>query len=374
MATTISTDILAIITLCFTIWMARRNIVISSYKNKLYISAAAVTILILIMEIATILVVLSGNINLVIPHRIANTIGFALSPVIPFILFYFHWNRIRSLASDALISVPLLLNALICIFSYKTGWIFFINAQNQYARGEWFLLPTFVSLFYFILMVAVIVKNNNDYDTNDKQVLMPILLIPIAAVCVQIVFPHIICIWSSIAICLLLYYILLRELQFKYDMQTGVKNRAAFEKEMKQYDKDSSVTAIVVIDINNLKACNDRYGHEAGDETIISAAHIIQKSFCSIGHVFRIGGDEFCVICRETTREVVEQTCCTLEQLLTALNQERAHEISLAYGYALHNGQKDEDIYATFAQADRAMYTHKAKLKGFYGRRFDDIY
>ncbi|HOB12096.1 MAG TPA: GGDEF domain-containing protein [Syntrophomonadaceae bacterium] len=372
MATTISTDIVAIITLCFTIWLARRNMVISRYKNQLYISAAATIILILILEIATILMALSSNANLVIPHRIANMLGFSLSPVVPFILLFFHWNKKNSVLPFALAIGPLILNALICIFSYNTGWIFFVNAQNQYTRGDLFLLPGIVSIFYFILMVAVVVKNSNDYDVNDKQVLIPLFILPIAALAVQVVFPDIICLWSSISISLLLYYIFLRELQFKYDVQTGVRNRTAFEKEMRHYAKEGKDAVIVVLDINNLKLCNDRYGHEVGDEVIISAAQIIHDSFSSIGHVFRIGGDEFCVICPEKTQEKVDNACCKLEHLLTSLNQERTYKISLAYGYAFYQGHGKKDIYAAFAQADQAMYTHKAKLKGLYGRRFDD--
>lgn len=367
MVTTISTDILAIITLYFTIRLARRNIVIDTYRNKLYILAAAITILILMMEIATILMAPSRSAQIVIPHRIANIIGFSLSPVVPFILYFFHRNKPRSL-----ICLPLLINALICILSYTTGWVFFIDAQNQYSRGDWFLLPTITSMFYYIIMVAAIAQNHNVFDVNDKQVLIPILLIPIAGASVQIIFPNIICLWASISISLLLYYIFLRELQFKYDIQTGIKNRSAFEKEMKRHAKNHNDAVIVVIDINNLKFFNDRYGHESGDEVIISAAHIIDKSFRGIGQVFRIGGDEFCVICSGIPLEIIEQACSKLERLLAASNQERTDKIGLAYGYAFYSGDGKESIYAAFAQADRAMYTHKAKLKGLYGRRFDD--
>jgi len=85
------------------------------------------------------------------------------------------------------------------------------------------LLPTLVSMFYFILMVAALYRNSNTLDVNDKKSLMPLILLPVAALVVQIVFPSIICLWASIALCLLLYYVFLRELHYKYDIQTGVK-------------------------------------------------------------------------------------------------------------------------------------------------------
>ncbi|HPU48673.1 MAG TPA: GGDEF domain-containing protein [Syntrophomonadaceae bacterium] len=367
MATTITIDIVAIITLWFTTMMAKRNTVTSSYNNTLYIAASAIAMVVIAMEIATILLALYSDASLVIPHRIANVIGFSLTPVLPFLLLLFHCRQFRRSVQLALVICPLIINAGVCILSFDTGWIFFINEQNQYMRGEWFLLPTLVSMFYFILMVAALYRNSNTLDLNDKKSLMPLILLPVAALVVQIVFPSIICLWASIALCLLLYFVFLRELHYKYDIQTGVKTRSAFEKEMHQYAKKARDAVVIVIDINNLKLCNDLYGHGAGDETISYAAQIINQSFSSIGQVFRIGGDEFCVICPKTTLEIVKRVCCKLEQLVATLNAGLSHKISLAYGYALHDSHGGQDIYDAFAQADQAMYSHKAKLKGLSG-------
>lgn len=363
MATTISTDLLAIITLCFTIWLAKRNIVINNYKNRIYIFAAATTIIILVLEIATILMDQSSSPSLVIPHRIANIIGFALSPAVPCMILFFNKTSKINMLLHAVISFPLFFNALMCMASYKTGWIFFVDAHNQYTRGDLFLLPTLISAFYFVLMIVALIKNRVDFDLEDKQTLLPIILIPILGTAVQVLFPNVVCLWASISVSLLLYYIFLRELQFKYDPQTNIKNRAAFEKEMKQYLKDDKNAAIVVFDVNDLKMTNDRYGHEAGDKELIYAARIIKDSFLDIGEAFRIGGDEFCVICPEITRECLEGVLSRLDRSVTALNKERDHQISLAYGYAFFTKNLGESIYSTFAQADRSMYSHKSQLK-----------
>lgn len=57
-------------------------------------------------------------------------------------------------------------------------------------------------------------------------------------------------------------------------------------------------TAIVMLDLNNLKKCNDRYGHEAGDTYLKKASEMITNAFSQENTVYRIGGDEFCVIMR----------------------------------------------------------------------------
>jgi diguanylate cyclase (GGDEF)-like protein len=223
-----------------------------------------------------------------------------------------------------------------------------------------------------MLMVIAVIKNSVEYEMDDKKVLIPVFFITTLTVILQILFSDLVLIWSSVSLSLLLYYIFLRELQFKYDVQTGIKNRSAFEKEMEQYLKGDKNAAIVVVDLNNLKLTNDKYGHKAGDEIIFHAAKIIQESFMGIGQAFRIGGDEFCVICKEIPRELVDSALSNLNDLLITINQKRNINIVFAYGYAFYTKNESENIYATFKQADKAMYTHKAKLKGYYGRRVDD--
>ena len=372
MGTVITTDMLAIITLCFTIGLAKRNLVINHDKNRVYIAAALITIIILLLEIATLLLVQHTNSSLVIIHRLANVLGFALSPLVAYILLNFNLDMSIGHVQRRFLRFPLYVNGLICILSYKTGWIFYVDAYNQYSRGDLFLLPTIISVFYFTLIIITITRNNLDYDTDDKIIIIPIILIPILGTAVQIIFPDVICLWASISVSLLLYYIFLRELQFKYDPQTGVKNRAAFEREMKRYLKNDITAAVVMFDLNNLKTTNDRFGHEAGDKEIFYSAKIIQASFLGIGQTFRIGGDEFCVICREVNQETLDSVLAELDHMLNIINQNRTSKITLAYGYAFYTQEQGTSIYSTLAQADKAMYTHKAKLKGFYGRRRDD--
>lgn len=53
---------------------------------------------------------------------------------------------------------------------------------------------------------------------------------------------------------------------------------------------------VVYLDVNGLKEINDNLGHDSGDELLKACAKIIQNSF-EIGSYYRIGGDEFVIIC-----------------------------------------------------------------------------
>jgi len=367
----INTDLIGIASLVFTISLARRNTVIDSYKTKIYIIASSVTIAILALEIFDTLFQITNNIEFLEYYKIINIIGFLLSPLVPFLLLFLNDKKISS--NKMLYSIPLFVNALISILSYKTGWAFYFNAQGQYTRGDLFFLSIAISALYYILLMISIIRNDSEYDKEDLRFLKYVFLLPITADILQIAYYGFCLVWASVALSLLLYYIFLRELQFKFDTTSGIKNRKAFEKEMEQYDKSKDNAVIVVMDLNDLKKINDTKGHNAGDEAIHISGTVLHDSFSGVGKAFRIGGDEFCVICNNASRKMVDDSLLKLERLLNAENQKRDIKIDLAYGYEFYNKNENESIYDVFTKADKYMYEHKAKQKGFYGRRTDDF-
>ena len=85
----------------------------------------------------------------------------------------------------------------------------------------------------------------------------------------------------------------------KEDRMTGINNRTAFEEQLQDIEdhaQDYDNAALIFMDVDGLKNTNDLYGHNAGDELIISAALCIKNVFATYGKCYRIGGDEFCVL------------------------------------------------------------------------------
>ncbi|MBE0450874.1 MAG: diguanylate cyclase [Clostridia bacterium] len=75
-------------------------------------------------------------------------------------------------------------------------------------------------------------------------------------------------------------------MQYDFDIQTQIKNRTAFDKEMLRKSERNNVT-LFVFDLNNLKSVNDQYGHIEGDILIKSSATLLNRCFIEIGEVFR---------------------------------------------------------------------------------------
>jgi diguanylate cyclase (GGDEF)-like protein len=85
-------------------------------------------------------------------------------------------------------------------------------------------------------------------------------------------------------------------------------------------ERDFEGYVIVTFDLNNLKQCNDQYGHRAGDEYIINAAHIIEDNFERYGKCYRIGGDEFCCIIPKGIHFKIERVIHKIDQDVEVLN------------------------------------------------------
>lgn len=147
------------------------------------------------------------------------------------------------------------------------------------------------------------------------------------------------------------------------DSMTGMYNRNAYDYFVKN-EKDFEGYVIVTFDLNNLKQCNDQYGHRAGDEYIINAAHIIEDNFERYGKCYRIGGDEFCCIIPKGRYFKIERVMHKIDQDVEILNHKNIIPVpvGIAYGYAVFTAD-DTDPEKVRERADKDMYRNKKTMK-----------
>lgn len=351
----ISSDIIGIISLVFTLYLLKRNSFLTKIKTKHFMYVCILTLIIIFLEIASILFAESTRPLTREINKVINLLGFSLSPLVALRMAYFF--DVRLVKNKSRLAIPLYIQALLCIISVYTGWIFSISSTNVYSRGPLFVLNPMTSLYSLIIFIIAHNQSSKEYDYDEKAYMYCLYIIVLLGNVVQIIFPEVLLIWSCVSICILLYYIFLRELQFKYDTLTNLRNRLSFEKTMNQIQSLENV-GIVVLDLNNLKKINDTLGHLEGDRVIFKAGEIIKKSFEGIGVTYRIGGDEFCVLCKQKDNVRLEQSLTNLRSL-----SKQSPGLSIAYGYEIYNKAEGHDIYKSFAKADRAMYDYKSKMK-----------
>ncbi len=152
-----------------------------------------------------------------------------------------------------------------------------------------------------------------------------------------------------------------RRLAYK-DVMTDLGNRAAFMKAQEELESVANV-GMVVMDINDLKHTNDRFGHQAGDEMICCAAKCISAVFGDQGRIYRIGGDEFVVILPDATEVLLYQMMDRMYQLVEAedAQSQKSWSLHIACGWAV--GDAWQNAEELFKQADDLMYENKHKMK-----------
>lgn len=164
-----------------------------------------------------------------------------------------------------------------------------------------------------------------------------------------------------------LKYNFVRDLAYS-DGLTGVSNRTAYLEQLEKYNNNDTI-GIVFLDINNLKKINDTLGHEYGDELIITSANIIYNSFGLFGKVFRIGGDEFCVLIDDNNvKSKYELGLETFKKLINEMNGTNQHPymIQIAHGFSVCESATQKKLSEAIAKADSKMYKNKKEQKSNY--------
>lgn len=150
-----------------------------------------------------------------------------------------------------------------------------------------------------------------------------------------------------------------------HDQLTGVYNRTAYEEVIGKEGFSPEDCIIAMFDLNNLKKCNDTLGHEKGDRYIKCSARLIAKTFCDIGHCYRIGGDEFCVLLKGISLEECKRRIKLLKKAAIISNRRNPEEfpIQIASGYEKYDSEVDYDLGDTLRRADKMMYHEKFVMK-----------
>ena len=153
-----------------------------------------------------------------------------------------------------------------------------------------------------------------------------------------------------------------------HDSMTKLLNRTRYERDMARAQKHGlESTGIIILDLNNLKKVNDEIGHDAGDKYIIYASKVINQIFAKYGRIYRIGGDEFCILTKNLDESKFTKLRTSMEMLLDADSNTEISDnavIAIACGFAKYDPTLDESLHDTMKRADEEMYCRKKELKG----------
>jgi diguanylate cyclase (GGDEF)-like protein len=149
------------------------------------------------------------------------------------------------------------------------------------------------------------------------------------------------------------------------DPLTGVANRRSFlqdsEAQLKRQMTDPQPTAVMLLDLDNFKSINDRFGHAVGDRVLEIFADVASRSLRRADLFGRLGGEEFAALLRETTRERALAVAEQIRADFAAASREVQGQPVIAT-VSIGIVMSDDavlDLTALLAQADHALYRAK---------------
>ena len=150
------------------------------------------------------------------------------------------------------------------------------------------------------------------------------------------------------------------------DPLTGVYNRVTFEREVERYIlRDNTVDggALVILDLDDFKGINDRYGHAKGDEALKTLTGVLKMTFRHEDLIGRLGGDEFLVFIKNVeVREILNRR---MNELFAMIHS--ASEIPLRCSVGITFVSKSRFSYErSLEEADQALYESKRLGKDRY--------
>ena len=147
------------------------------------------------------------------------------------------------------------------------------------------------------------------------------------------------------------------------DGLTNLPNRAKADKELADLDRSDDDYAIISVDLNSLKTVNDDFGHIAGDKYIKDFSKVLTTTFSDNGFCARIGGDEFLVILKGTDDKDIDALIGRMNSALNVMNAlYTEYKRSVATGYAFKHECPDATSHEVYLLADQRMYETKRKM------------
>ena len=253
-----------------------------------------------------------------------------------------------------IISAPLL---------YSTQWthlIYWFSPENAYIAANSFMryYPYLLFLLYVILFVGAFAIRYVRYGMAERKGILVSIVVAMLGVVLHVSLGIDVDFSVLFAALLLIYYLSLYVLTAKEDTLTHLLNRQCYYAD--SVNLKDQITAVVSVDMNDLKVLNDTRGHDAGDKALITVAECLTKSKMKNKTVYRIGGDEFAIFYLGKTEDEVRSD---IERMRKNLSET---EYECAFG---SNMVKDEDVEKAVIAADREMYANKAIMKDTNERR-----
>jgi diguanylate cyclase (GGDEF)-like protein len=151
------------------------------------------------------------------------------------------------------------------------------------------------------------------------------------------------------------------DLQSKTDHLTGVFNRQGLEEALQatlnERRESKKPLSLIIFDLDHFKSVNDTWGHLVGDEVLIQVAGLVQKNVRMGDILARWGGEEFVLLCKDSTAKNAEALAEKLRELIS--HYPFAEDLNVTASFGVADIKPGQTLDALFHHADLALYSAK---------------
>jgi diguanylate cyclase (GGDEF)-like protein len=270
-------------------------------------------------------------------------------------------------------SFIVLLNSIVLLLSIPFGFIFNIDASNDYVRGNFYFITTLLIMlppvFVFFKIVLKNIANFNKLVKSNKLIALLITINILAIVALIFLQGQIIvevtAIFPVITISILLLHILLISKAITSDHLTSLQNKLSLDLYFSRIPNILQQYLVVIFfDLDKLKETNDNYGHNKGDAMLMAFAQILKRNTKNKDLVARVGGDEFLIILITNDLKEIDIIISSIIREVDEYNKENSKiKIDFSYGISINEPNEPYIVEELIEKADKQMYINKNQKK-----------
>ena len=153
-----------------------------------------------------------------------------------------------------------------------------------------------------------------------------------------------------------------------HDPLTGLANRSLFADRLKtaltsRRDPAGTQVGLMYLDADGFKQINDAFGHDAGDEALLTIGHRLRSHVRPQDTVARLGGDEFAVTAPRISADGLDGLCGRVTAALSQPHLIHGHLVPVPVSIGIHLAPPGESADTALRQADQAMYVAKRRTR-----------
>ena len=372
----IQINLFAFIILLLVYWNIKSNSRSILFDQQLFLSLILLTLYLLLADIAVSYVngkdgFVMMNINIVVSsfnHLSPPLYGFIWALYADYKIYE---DKARIQNKVFILALPVLLNTFLIGLNLTKGvfhgLIFSINENNIYARGPYFIIVALITSGYLFYTFIKIIKNKENIYKKNYYSLIAFIIPPFLGGIIQTFLYGIRLTWISLTLSIFIIYINIQNDKLYVDILTGLYNRRKLNLYLEDIISDNRNNLIggIMIDLDDFKQINDKFGHIEGDRALVHVADILKENFRREDFISRYAGDEFLIVLKVKKVEEIKAIVERLKIKLEEFNNEdiTPYKLSFSIGYDVFHSDSPITSEWFVNRIDNLMYKQKESKK-----------